>query len=239
MKKLTGAVDSILIAQQNSGKPLAVILAGHNGSGKSTMWYKHLSSQLQIPLINADRMMRSILPDEEFLPTWAKNLRDSNIDWMQTAQKGVESFMQHACERKLAFAMETVFSHFKINLDGSVESKIDKIRELQDSGYFVVLLFVGLSNSALSIARVATRVAQGGHAIAHQKLQQRFPKTQKAVRIAASIADATIMVDNSRSTQKAFTVCRVQLRDSEEFDIRRSDIRVPRPILAWLNVLSP
>jgi pantothenate kinase-related protein Tda10 len=37
---LTGlpeAVERILAAQQKTKKPLAIVLAGHNGSGKSTM----------------------------------------------------------------------------------------------------------------------------------------------------------------------------------------------------------
>lgn len=63
MNSLSKAMDRVLETQEASGKPLAIILAGHNGSGKSTMWKKHLSDRLQIPLINADRMMVSILPE--------------------------------------------------------------------------------------------------------------------------------------------------------------------------------
>jgi pantothenate kinase-related protein Tda10 len=51
---LSEAVEQILAAQQKTKKPLAIVLAGHNGSGKSTMWRKRLSGQLQIPLINVE-----------------------------------------------------------------------------------------------------------------------------------------------------------------------------------------
>lgn len=70
MTGLADAVEQILNAQKRTKKPLAIILAGHNGSGKSTMWRKSLSGQLQIPLLNADRMMLSILPEAfpELLP---------------------------------------------------------------------------------------------------------------------------------------------------------------------------
>jgi predicted ABC-type ATPase len=37
-------------------KPLAIVLAGHNGSGESTLWYDNLVRALRIPLINADRL---------------------------------------------------------------------------------------------------------------------------------------------------------------------------------------
>ena len=81
MITLTSAVEAIQTAQKRSKKPLAVILAGHNGSGKSTLWYKHLANQFQIPLINADRMMMSILPEvtkSQPLPQWALYLRDKD-----------------------------------------------------------------------------------------------------------------------------------------------------------------
>ena len=43
MTTLGQAVAEVQRAQRRSNKPLAVILAGHNGSGKSTMWRRHLS----------------------------------------------------------------------------------------------------------------------------------------------------------------------------------------------------
>jgi predicted ABC-type ATPase len=60
MNELLPAVMRVVELQKESKKPLAIVLAGHNGSGKSTMWYGHLSSVLKIPLINADRMMRRV-----------------------------------------------------------------------------------------------------------------------------------------------------------------------------------
>ena len=59
---ILSAVHAIRAEQQRSKKPLAIILAGHNGSGKTTFWYGVLADILQIPLINADRMMLSVLP---------------------------------------------------------------------------------------------------------------------------------------------------------------------------------
>ena len=112
MTTLTKAVESILTAQRKSGKPLAVIIAGHNGSGKSTMWYVDLADKFQFPLVNADRMMLSILPEVQSgqkLPGWASTLRDSDLSWMQVAQKGVEAFVAQAMAHKVPFAMETVF----------------------------------------------------------------------------------------------------------------------------------
>jgi len=242
VRSLREAVDDVLSIQTGSGKPLSVILAGHNGSGKSTLWYRQLASRFQIPLINADRMMMSILPEilpGRKLPSWASTLRDGDTSWMQVAQKGVEALVAQAMARKVAFAMETVFSHWRPVEDGSVESKIDLIRQMQAAGYFVVLIFVGLTSAQLSIGRVSTRKQQGGHAVAIDRLIDRFPRTQRAIEQARSVADAAILLDNSRTEDEAFTVCRVQLGDTGSFDLRRGQAPVPPAIRQWLDVVSP
>ncbi len=239
MNTLPKAVEFVLASQKVSQKPLAIILAGHNGSGKSTMWYeKALADKFRIPLINADRMMLSILPKEP-LSAWASTLRDKDQSWMRVAQKGVEAFVAQAMAQNVPFAMETVFSHWKKLPNGQIESKIDLIKQMQKAGYFVLLFFIGLSSVQLSIGRVQTRVAQGGHDVDHKKLLKRFPRTQEAIKDAAREADATILTDNSCAVKDAFTVCRVQVGDHEKYDCRNSQRETSEAILQWLNVVSP
>ena len=112
MISLSQAVDQVLAAQQATKKPIAIVVAGHNGSGKSTMWRGSLADQFRIPLINADRMMLSILPEpgeDGHLTAWARTLRDQDRGWMGVAQQGVNAFVGHAMGAKVPFAMETVF----------------------------------------------------------------------------------------------------------------------------------
>ena len=242
MTSLGEGVEHILLAQQRTKKPLAVVLAGHNGSGKSTMWRKTLSDQLRIPLINADRMMLSILPESSgdgALVPWASTLRDSDESWMRVAQNGVQAFVGHAMQAKVPFAMETVFSYWEEQPDGTIHSKIDLIRDMQNAGYFVLLFFVGLTNVELSILRVQTRVAENGHDVETGRLLRRFPKTQHAIGEAAKTSDASIFVDNSLDVKQAFTVCRVQLGEKPLFDVRHDSKSVPPAIMGWLNVVCP
>lgn len=49
-------MDLLDEAIRGEKKPAAFVLAGHNGSGKSTLWYQRLAAQLQVPLVNADRL---------------------------------------------------------------------------------------------------------------------------------------------------------------------------------------
>lgn len=238
---LRSSVRGVLDAHQASAKPLAVILAGHNGSGKSTMWNKHLSETFKIPLINADRMMMSILPERDGatrLPKWAQELRDEDKSWMQVAQRGVQAFVAQAMSNQVPFAMETVFSHWQETSDGKIQSKIDLIKDLQTAGYFVVLFFVGLSSKELSIARVQTRAAKGGHNVELGKLQSRFPRTQKAIKLALSVADASILTDNSSDESQAFTVVQVRMSKDIAFDCRNGNKPV-KAITDWLDIVAP
>ena len=240
MNDLSTAVGAILSIQAESGKPLAIILAGHNGSGKSTMWYRHLAPALKVPLINADRMMLSVLPEPGSsgrLPAWAQELRDTDQNWMVVARESVDSFVVNAMRAGVPFAYETVFSHWVEHEDGTVESKIDRIHQLQAAGYFVLLFFVGLSNVNLSIGRVITRHANGGHTVPNDRLLARFPKTQRAIGQAIPVADASILVDNSADESKAFTVARVQDGQTLLFDIRASG--APKRISEWLDRVAP
>jgi predicted ABC-type ATPase len=241
MTGLIEAVDRIIEVQSASNKPLGIILAGHNGSGKSTMWREHLSDRFQLPLVNADRMMLSILPEAEpgaHLVDWARRLRDEDKSWMQVAQKGVEAFVTLAMAGKVPFAIETVFSDWHVREDGSVRSKLEWIERLQREGYFVLLFFVGLTNSALSMARVTTRVQEGGHSVNFAKLGTRFPRTQTAIKAARSIADAALLVDNSLTPDRAFDACRVELGGEELFDVRNAGDVEPA-ILEWLDLVAP
>jgi hypothetical protein len=52
------------------------------------------------------------------------------------------------------------------------------------------------------------------------KLNSRFPKTQRAIGYAAPLADMTLMFDNSRTADKAFALVRAQRKDRVLFDCR-------------------
>jgi len=205
------------------------------------MWLRSLAPTLRIPLINADRMFLSILPEASeggHLARWAAELRDTDQQWMRVAQLGVQAFVGHAMDAKIPFAMETVFSHWRETPDGRIESKIDLIRDMQAAGYFVLLLFVGLSNAELSILRVRTRVFSGGHDVEEAALRSRFPRTQKAISAAIPVADAAILADNSRAEDQAFTVCGVRLGTRSLYDIRDAE-SVPPAISAWIDQVIP
>ncbi|HUY82387.1 MAG TPA: hypothetical protein VMU92_11750 [Acidobacteriaceae bacterium] len=228
-------------------KPLAIVLAGHNGSGKSTLWYDKLADVLRIPLINADRLTLSILPapvgEPPVLRPWAAELRDKDERWQKLSQEGVQLFMGLIMEQRIPFAFETVFSYLQKREDGTYSSKEEIIRTLQKAGYAVALMFIGLANTQLSVLRIATRKQQGGHDVPEAKLLQRFPRTQEAVRLAAPVSDMTLMFDNSRSPENAFTLVRVQTKTKVIYDCRHrkfgEDAGLIKIASTWLSRVAP
>jgi predicted ABC-type ATPase len=235
-----------LLSAHASNQPTAIVLAGHNGSGKSTLWYDRLADDLKLPLLNADRLTISFLPPlalGETRKPWANQLRDEDHRWQKLSQQGVQELMRLAMEQTLDFAFETVFSYLAVQPDGSVNSKTDLIRLLQERGYFVILLFVGLTSADLSIFRVSTRTQQGQHGVPEIKLRERFPRTQQAIRIASQVADLTLMFDNSRGVKEAFTLVRAQRGKEALYDCRdpnfKQDAELVRAASLWLAKVAP
>jgi predicted ABC-type ATPase len=237
---------ALLQSDLRNDKPIAVVLAGHNGSGKSTLWYGSLADSFKIPLVNADRLTLSILPvpdGEQGLKPWAARLRDVDERWQRLSQQAVQLFMGLIMDQGMSFAFETVFSHLAERKDGTYQSKVDTIVTLQEHGYFVILLFVGLANADLSIARVKTRKEQGGHDVPIDKLQSRYPRTQKAIGMASKIADMTLMFDNSRSMEYAFSLVRAQKKTKVLYDCRDPRFKQDQNLLTvanlWLSKVVP
>ncbi len=146
-------------------------------------------------------------------------------------------------DQGMSFAFETVFSYLEEQADGTFKSKVDTVATLQEHGYFVILLFVGLASAELSILRVATRRSQGGHDVPETKLRSRFPRTQQAIRMASVVADMTLMFDNSRSLELAFTLVRAQKKTDILYDCRAPEFKQDPDLVSvaalWLSKVAP
>jgi len=64
------------MALPQKDRRLAIVVCGHNGSGKSTLWYEFLADYFKIPLLNVDRLLLSLLPEQygnRPWPVWAQS----------------------------------------------------------------------------------------------------------------------------------------------------------------------
>jgi len=160
--------------------PVLVFLAGPNGAGKSTFFKAYLES-LSLPFINADDIARRLRDAESPHPA-------ENVDRLafQTAEELRASFL----DGRISFCMETVFSD-----PGG--AKLEFLGKARSAGYLVVLVFIGLDDPELSIARVIQRVEQGGHDVPDDKLRGRFPRTLANLRKAIPLVDEAYLFDNT------------------------------------------
>lgn len=130
-----------------------LIIAGPNGAGKTTFARSFLPEEAQCPrFINADLIAAGLSPfSPEAMAVKAGRLMLEEID---------------ACvARGESFAFETTLSGVGYR---------QRIRQWRASGYHVSLFFLRLPDAEMAIARVATRVRQGGHNIPEDVIRRRF-----------------------------------------------------------------
>jgi predicted ABC-type ATPase len=152
-------------------RPLLIAIAGPNGAGKTTFFNAHLKAA-GLRFINAD-----VLADELAIDAY-------------TAAQLADNLRRELVKRRESFIFETVFS----------DAQEDKVRFLADAaaaGYTVVVCFIGLARPAVSEARVAMRVSQGGHDVPTEKLISRFPRTLSNLRLAIRMLPHVLVYDNT------------------------------------------
>jgi predicted ABC-type ATPase len=159
-------------------KPKLLIIAGPNGSGKTSVTSKILKHTWieGCEYINPDNIARNIFGD------W--NSPEAVLKAAQYAAKQRETCIANG--RSLIF--ETVLS---------APDKISFIKKAKDTGYFIRLLFIGTDDPQINAARIALRVMDGGHDVPIPKIISRFSKSIINCAILASIVDRLYVYDNS------------------------------------------
>jgi len=182
-------------------RPLIVALAGPNGAGKSTFFLAHLQPA-GLRFVNADDLARELAVGAYEAAELANELRRALVG------------------QRESFAFETVFSD-------PVGEKVSFLREVANSGYTVVLCFIGLDSAETSEQRVAMRVLQGGHDVPTEKLSARFDRTLKNLHRAIRELPFVYVFDNSDLGQP--------FRKVAEFE-NGKPARVSRPVPGWLKL---
>ena len=156
--------------------PVLVLLAGPNGSGKTTFYERVLHPVTNLGFVNADHIAAATWPGTESEHAY------------EAAALAAEQ-RSRLISQGVSFATETVFSH---------PSKLELMEEASDAGYLVTLHVIAVPVE-LAVARVAERVGQGGHAVPEVKVRQRYERLWGHVRQAIAVADEAHVYDNSRA----------------------------------------
>ena len=160
-------------------KPTMIVLAGPNGAGKSTLYETRVAQSFAGPFINADIIQRDELRD----PSPAASYEAAEIAASRRADH---------LARGRDFVTETVFSH---------PSKLELIDEAGTKGFTVIVMHVGVETPNLSVARVGTRVEEGGHIVPEDKIRARYVRGAPFIRAAVLKADRSMVFDNSSLNQ--------------------------------------
>lgn len=159
-----------------------VVIAGPNGAGKTTFAREFLPNEAHCPIfINADLIAAGLSPFQpETVAARAGRLMLDEI--------------RERVRQRQSFAFETTLS-------GRTYARL--IREWQGLGYHVKLIFLSLPNADMAVARVAARVAQGGHNVPEEVIRRRFILgLQNLNNTYNHLVDAWVLYDNSGSVPK-------------------------------------
>jgi predicted ABC-type ATPase len=141
------------VAEQLKNEKRIIIIAGPNGSGKTTFAREYLPVEVGITtFINADLIAAGLSPfAPELVARRAGRLMLEEIDRCGAAG--------------ISFAFETTLAG---------KAYVHRISSWQSLGYSVKLVFLQLRSEEQAVARVQLRMRQGGHSISAEVIARRF-----------------------------------------------------------------
>jgi predicted ABC-type ATPase len=154
-----------------------VIIAGPNGAGKTTFAAAFLPMEADCPeFINADLLARGLSP---FAAEKAA-IRAGKLMLREIAGR---------VDAGESFAFETTLSGMNY---------ARHIPQWRKAGYYVKLIFLSLPSAEMAVARVRSRVLQGGHNIPEEVVRRRFDAGLRNFnRVYRPLVDSWVLYDNS------------------------------------------
>lgn len=177
------------------------IIAGPNGSGKTTFAKKFLPDYAKCPnFINADLIAQGLSP---FSPRTAA-IRAGRLVLEQ---------IHSLADKNADFAFETTLSG---------KSYISFLKELKEVGYSINIFFLWIPNAELALSRIKDRVIAGGHDVPAVDVKRRFYRgIYNFVHYYKPLADTWLLFNNADSMPKLIAREKngqVDVVDKEMFD---------------------
>lgn len=159
-------------------KPELIIIAGPNGSGKTSVTQKFLHHEWAegTVYINPDQVAKDMFGD------W------NDSEAVLKAANYCSELREQCLKEKKSFVFETVFS---------AQDKIDFVIRAKKAGFFIRIFFISTSNPAINASRIAKRVMEGGHDVPISKIISRYNKSIQNCKTVSSIVNRLYVYDNS------------------------------------------
>jgi predicted ABC-type ATPase len=180
-------------------KPMLLVLAGPNGSGKTTItqYFEKVGEYT-----NADDVVAST--------------GMSNVE----AAKFVDKKRYDSISEKCDFTFETVLSS---------DYKMAILRTAKAEGYFIKCIFVLTVDPLINVARVESRVAQGGHDVEREKIISRYEKSLAHIKELLEICDILHVYDNTIEPK------RIIRKHKDDISVFENELWSEEQILALLK----
>ncbi len=159
-------------------KPVLCVVAGPNGSGKTTTTQQLLASEWSndIVYINPDDIAQHQFGD------W------NSIEAVRAAAEYATKWRYDCLKRHESFTFETVFSS---------REKLDFLKKAKDENFFIRFFFVCTESPTINVARIAKRYLSGGHEVPISKVIDRYYKSLTLAVEAVKFVDRAYIYDNS------------------------------------------
>ena len=163
-------------------KPTLCVIAGPNGSGKTSTTIQLLQNEWSEGslYINPDNIAQERFGD------W------NSPDAVMKAAKVATELRYKCLEEKKDFVFETVFSS---------EEKLDFLRKAHEIGFFIRFFYVCTSNPMINVSRITKRYLEGGHEVPISKIISRYYKSYINATKAINFVDRAYIYDNSIEDQ--------------------------------------
>ena len=163
-------------------KPTLCVVAGPNGSGKTTTTIQLLNNEWAADslYINPDNIARDIFGD------W------NSADAVFRAAEHATRLRYQYLEESQDFVFETVFS---------AAEKLEFLQKAKEAGFFIRFFYVCTSDPAINVMRITQRYLDGGHEVPISKIISRYYKSLLNGAKAISFVDRAYIYDNSVDNQ--------------------------------------
>lgn len=162
---------------EEQGKKL-VVIAGANGTGKTTFFYQNKLADDYI-FVNADEIAKEILLAHS----------DNNSDVRIIAGKEAVNTVYGYLANNINFAIETTLS-------GNFPIKV--IKKALNHNYEIVLSYIGVDSPEDSVKRIEHRVREGGHNVPTTDVMRRYHRSLENLPKVIELVHVAQIIDNSK-----------------------------------------